>query len=142
MERLPEFIGNHLFLVMLFISILILLLWNVFGSAISGIRQVNPAELTRLINREDAVVVDLRSAEDFSVSHILNAMNIPDADMEKRKNELDKHKEKPLVLYCATGSVSTRIARALGADGFKQVHTLAGGMPSWQNANLPVTKAQ
>ena len=140
MERLPEFVGNHLFLVMLFISILILLLWNVFGAAVSGIRQVNPAELTNLMNREDAVVVDVRSADDFSRSHILNAINIPDKDMQDRKSELDQYKAKPLVLCCATGPSSTRFARLLRQDGFEKVFSLAGGIASWRNANLPLSK--
>ncbi len=140
MERLPEFVANHLFLVMLFISILILLTWNIFGSAISGIRQVNPAELTHLMNRQDAVVVDLRSPEDFLGSHILNAINMPDKDVPERKSELDKYKAQPVVLCCATGSSSARIARLLKMEGFEKVFSLAGGITSWRNANLPLTK--
>ncbi len=140
MERLPEFVANHLFLVMLFISILILLTWNIFGSAISGIRQVNPAELTHLMNRQDAVVVDLRSSEDFLGSHILNAINIPDKDVQERKSELEKYKAQPVVLCCATGSSSSRIARLLKMEGFEKVFSLAGGIASWRNANLPLTK--
>lgn len=141
MEKIPEFIGNHLFLVMLFISILILLLWNIFGAAMSGIRQVDPAGLTRLVNREEAVLVDVRSAEDYAQRHILNALNIPDAELENRKDELDKYREKPVILYCATGSSSSRMARALAASGFKQVYALKNGLTSWQNANLPLIKA-
>ena len=140
MERLPEFVANHLFLVMLFISILILLMWNIFGTAVTGIRQVNPAKLTQLMNREDAIVVDLRSADDYSANHILNAISIPDSDIQDRKGELDKHKANPVVLCCATGSTSARIARVLKMDGFEKVFSLAGGIASWRNANLPLTK--
>ncbi len=140
MERLPEFIGNHLFLVSLFVSLLMLLLWNLYGGVLSGVKQIIPAELTRLINRENAVLVDLRATTEFGNSHILNAVNIPDAEIQSRKNELDKHKKQAVIFYCASGSISARVARTLSAQGFEQVYCLKGGLPSWQNANLPLTK--
>lgn len=140
MEQLAEFIGNHLFLVSLFISLLMLLIWNIFGGTLSGVRQVNPAELTRLINRENALVVDLRSSDDFSGQHILHARNIPAADLESREKELEKYKTQALVVYCANGSTSARAARRLLARGFAQVYCLKGGLPSWQGANLPLTR--
>ncbi len=140
MERLLEFIGNHLFLVSLFISLLMLLIWNLYGGALSGVKQIIPAELTRLINRESAVVVDVRPAAEFGGSHILNAVNLPDAEIENRKKELDKYKKQALVFYCGSGSISARVARTLSTQGFEQVYCLKGGLPSWQNANLPLTR--
>jgi len=140
MERLPEFIGNHLFLVSLFVSLLILLLWNLFGGALSGVKQIIPAELTRLVNREDAVLIDLRPASEFTANHILGALNIPEAELGARKADLDKHKKDALVFYCSSGMISTKVARSMPAQGFEQVYCLKGGLPSWQNANLPLTK--
>lgn len=140
MERLPEFISNHLFLVSLFVSLLMLLLWNVFGGTLSGVKQVLPAELTRLVNRENAVLVDLRPAADFETSHILGALNIPHGELEDRQKELEKYNTQPLVFYCASGAVSARISRTFLSRGFEQVHCLKGGLPSWQNANLPLTR--
>ena len=73
-------------------------------------------------------------------SHILNAINMPDKDVPERKSELDKYKAQPVVLCCATGSSSARIARLLKMEGFEKVFSLAGGITSWRNANLPLTK--
>jgi rhodanese-related sulfurtransferase len=140
MERLPEFISNHLFLVSLFVSLLMLLIWNLYGGAMSGVKQVIPAELTRLINRENAVVVDVRLQEDYKNNHILHAINIPGKDFETDKGKLDKYKKQAVVVYCASGVESARIARSLAALGFEQVYSLKGGLPSWQSANLPLTK--
>ena len=140
MERLPEFISNHLFLVSLLVSVLMLLIWNLYGSVLSGIKQIIPAELTRLINREDAIVVDVRSDAEFGNNHILGALNIPDADFQSRQQELDKHKDKPVIFYCTSGAVSTKLARTLSSQDFENIYILKGGLPSWQNANLPLTK--
>ena len=140
MERLPEFIGNHLFLVSLFVSLLILLLWNIYGGTLSGVKQIVPAELTRLVNHENAVLIDLRAASEFEARHILGARNIPETEMASHEAELDKLKNEALVFYCGSGMVSARIARSLPARGFERVYCLKGGLPSWQNANLPLTK--
>ncbi|MCK5499243.1 MAG: rhodanese-like domain-containing protein, partial [Gammaproteobacteria bacterium] len=77
MEKLPEFIANHLFLVSLLVAISSFLLWNIFAGSI-GATQVLPAEVTRLINHENAEVLDLRSAEEFEKGHIPGAVNIPE----------------------------------------------------------------
>ena len=95
MERLPEFIANHLLLVSLFVAILALLLWNIFGSSVSGLSKIGPAEVTRLMNHEKALLLDLRTAADFTTGHILSARNIPAAELEGRQKELQKHKKKP-----------------------------------------------
>lgn len=142
MERIPEFIGNHLFLVTLFVAILALLLWNLFGSALTGVIQVEPAEATRMINREGAVVLDVRPAEEFQAGHVLNAVNIPEPELATRREELDKHKDRPLIAYCANGAASTRAVSQLKAGGFEKPYCLRGGLSAWRSAGLPVTRAQ
>ncbi len=140
MERLPEFIANHLFLVSLLIALLMLLAWNLFGDNMSGMRLLPPVEVTRLINHEHAVLVDVRTQEDFTQGHIINAINIPQADLEARQTELDKYREKPLVLYCQTGTVSGRMSRALKHQGFSNVSVLKGGVQAWKSAGMPLAR--
>jgi rhodanese-related sulfurtransferase len=140
MENIPEFIGNHLFLVTLLIAVICLLIWNIFGDSMSGIRQVSPAELTRLINRENAVVVDIRAAGDFLNGHIIHALNIPEAEIKSRLKELEKHREKTVVVCCNTGTLSSRGVRLLKAEGFDNILALKGGLSAWQNAGLPLTR--
>ena len=141
MEKLPEFIANHLFLVSLFVAISSLLFWNIFFSAM-GASQIVPAEVTRLINHEDAELLDIRSAKDFEKGHIINAFNIDMATLGDREKELDKYKDKTIVICCAQGPESIRVARSLKMKGFEKLYSLKGGISAWQNANLPLTKGK
>ncbi len=140
MEKLPEFIANHLFLSMLFIAILSMLLWNLFGSAMTGIQQIPAAEVTRLMNHEKGLVLDVRSVDEYASGHILNAINIPDKAITQEQKKLQKHKQLPVITYCNSGTVSTRSARTLKMQGFEKVYCLSGGLRAWQVANLPITK--
>ena len=140
MERLPEFIANHLLLVSLFIAILALLLWNIFGSSVSGLSKIGPAEVTRLMNHEKALLLDLRTAADFTTGHILSARNIPAAELEGRQKELQKHKKNPIILCCTRDSDGIKAGRILKFAGYEKLYSLKGGLESWRNANLPVTR--
>ena len=141
MEKLPEFIANHLFLVSLFVAISSLLFWNIFFSAM-GASQIVPAEVTSLINHEDAELLDVRSAKDFEKGHIINAVNIDMATLGDREKELNKYKDKTVVICCAQGQESIRVARNLKTKGFEKLYSLKGGISAWQNANLPLTKGK
>lgn len=140
MEKLPEFIANHLWLVSLFVAILALLLWNIFGSAMSGLAQVGPAEVTRLMNHEKALLLDLRTNADYSSGHILSARNIPVAELEGRQKELQKYKSGPIILCCNRDSDGVKAGRVLKFAGFEKIYSLKGGLEAWRNANLPVTR--
>jgi rhodanese-related sulfurtransferase len=140
MENLPEFISNHLFLASLFFALLGMLLWNLFGSAASGIPQVSPQELTRMMNQDNAIVLDVRSEEDFNTGHILNAKNIPEKEIDSKDKEIDKFKDKPVIAYCSMGTVSPKVARLLKTKQIENIYILKGGLQSWTSANLPVTR--
>ena len=140
MERLPEFVANHLFLFSLLIAILTLLMWNFYGDMLSGLKMLMPDEVTRLINREDARVVDVRSQKEFENGHIIDAINISVDQLAGQLNKLKKFKDKGIIFCCASGSDSAKEARKLMNEGFEKVYCLKGGILSWQNANLPLTK--
>ncbi len=141
MERLPEFIANHLFLFSLLVAIASLLLWNIFAGAL-GASQIVSVEVTRLINHEDAKILDIRSAEEFEKGHIINAINFDVKTLSEREKELEKYKNKTVVICCGQGQESTRIARSLKIKGFEKLYSLKGGISAWQNANLPLTKGK
>ena len=140
MERLPEFVGNHLFLFSLLVSILMLLIWNLYGDMLSGAKLLLPEEVTRLINREDAKVVDLRAQKEFEKGHIIDAINISADQLSGQLDKLKKHKDNGIIFCCGTGAVSTKEARKLMNEGYEKVFSLKGGILSWQSANLPLTK--
>lgn len=142
MERFPEFVANHLFLFSLLLAILTLLLWNLFGDALSGVKMLQPAEVTRLMNNEDAVVLDIRSESDFEGGHIINAMNIPQAQLPEQLDKLKPHKDKGIIFCCASGGVAPKEARKLMNEGYAKVYCLKGGILAWQNASLPLTRGR
>lgn len=116
-----------------------MLLWPLLRLSAGG-PSVNTLEATQLINRDDALIVDLRGAEDYAKGHILGAMNIPLADLARRSGELDKHKSKPLILHCGDGNRASGGVAALRKKGYERVHNLAGGYSAWLQAGLPVEK--
>jgi len=142
MEKLLEFIGNNLFWVTLWLAVLMLLLWNVFSNVIMGINQIEPNELTRLINHEHAAVIDVRLPADFEAGHILDAINIPELELQNRKKELEKLRKKPVIVYCQNGTNSTRFVRLLKADGFPNVSCLKNGLVTWTKAGMPLSRGK
>lgn len=142
MEHLPEFIGNHLLLVTLTIAVFVLLVWNLVKDNLAGVKQLSPAESTRLINREHATVLDISSSQDFAGGHIIDARNIPHTELANHAKDLAKLKQKPVIICCPTGTTAVRVARDLRNRGFEQVYILKGGLQAWQGANLPLSKGQ
>jgi len=134
-----EFISKNIFLVMIAAISGGMLLWPLLRKGAGG-PWVNTLQATQLMNREDAVVVDLRPAADFAKGHILGARSIPLADLGKRAAELDKHKAKPVIVYCNVGNSSGASVALLRRNSFANVVNLAGGYAAWQQAGLPVEK--
>jgi rhodanese-related sulfurtransferase len=116
-----------------------MLVWPLVRKGTGG-PSVNTLQATQLMNREDALVIDLRPAADFAKGHILGAKNLPLAELEKRAGELDKHKAKPVILHCADGNRAGDGAALLRKHGFASVVNLSGGYAAWQQAGLPVEK--
>ena len=140
MEKLIEFAGNHLVLVSLLAAITAMLIWNLLGGAVSGIKQLTPAEVTRLMNRDDAILLDIRNGNDYKKGHIINSISLPNTELAERLESLEKHKQKAVIAYCEHGNTSDKAARTLKTSGFENVYSLKGGVTAWRNANLPLTK--
>jgi rhodanese-related sulfurtransferase len=138
MDRLLEFVINHYILVSAFF-----ILWAVFFSLESkrGGQTVSPQQATNMVNREDARVVDLRDADEFRQGHVAGSINIPMSQFAERIAELDKFKEKPVILVCKMGTSASLAGRQLRARGFDKVARMQGGIQGWRADNLPVVKA-
>jgi rhodanese-related sulfurtransferase len=101
---------------------------------------VTPAQATHLINREDALVVDVRDPGEYGAGHILGAKSMPVARIEEGPAELAKRKEKPIIVYCDGSERSAKAVASLKKQGFTRVVNLSGGLKGWQQAGLPVEK--
>ena len=139
MPQLLEFFHNHTLLFAAAGAILVLLIANEMTASLFGEVRINAPDAVRLINDRDAVIVDLRPAAEFKRGHLLNAINLPFAKIDERVSELGKDKGKPVLLYCALGSMASQAALKLKKHGFTEVYPLKGGLNAWTGANLPVT---
>ena len=140
MERIPEFVANHLFLFALLVSILMLLVWNLWGAVMSGLTPLTPRESVRKINHEGAVLVDIRKPDSYSQGHILGATNIPPESIGTRQQEVAKYQAQDVILCCEHGNDSLRAARLFRAQGLNRLFFIKGGLQAWRNANLPLVK--
>lgn len=134
-----DFIKNNLMLIAAAAVSGTMLLWPYLRRG-SGGPWVSTLQATQLINREDALVLDVREVTEYAAGHMLGAKNVPLAAVEGRAGEFDKHKAKPVIVVCADGSRASKAAAALRAGGFANVVNLSGGLPAWQQAGLPVVK--
>ncbi|EAR09569.1 rhodanese-like domain-containing protein [Reinekea blandensis] len=137
LEQLLEFVLNHWILSLIWVTLLILLIRSE-GSR--GGKAISPTEVTLLINKEDAKVIDIRSKEDFRNGHLPNAINIPSRDVQKRLSEIEAYKDQPIILICKTGTTAGATGSVLAKAGFTKLNKLRGGIMEWQGANLPLVK--
>lgn len=127
----------------LFFALVGILGWLIGGEAmrrLRGVSSVTPVQALQLINHQDAVVLDIRDGADYKSGHIPQAQHIPANDVPKRLNELQKYKDKPIIVCCRTGAIAEGVGGLLKKNGFTAVHSLGGGVGAWQSASLPLTK--
>lgn len=134
------FIQQNIWLVLIALVSGGILVWPLISRRISGVPEVGAMEAVQLMNRKDAVLVDLREPGEFGAGHAPHAKNLPQSQIEARIGELEKWKTKPVILVCQTGSRSHIASARFKKAGFSEVVVLAGGMGAWQQANLPVEK--
>ncbi len=135
MDKLIEFASQHYLLVSSFS--LLLAYFFTLESRRSG-KPVTPQQATNLVNREEGVIVDVRDADEFRQGHIAGSVNIPASEIAERIAELEKYRDKPLILTCKGGPAA---GKALKAKGFTNLMRLQGGIQGWRDEKLPVVKA-
>jgi len=101
---------------------------------------VGPQQAVMLINRKDAVVVDIRDKKEFDAGHIVDSINIPLAKLKQRVSELKKHKDKPVLVVCKLGQHSGDAAKTLEEAGHSEVIRLSGGVTEWKSQSYPLVQ--
>jgi rhodanese-related sulfurtransferase len=137
MERFFEFVIGHPFLVGTFVLLLVLFIRN---ETKRGGNTVTAQQLVDMVNRQNAVVLDIRDKKEFQAGHIVDALNIPYSALESRIEELKKYRERPIVVTCRLGQNAGAAGTLLRKQGFTDVSRLSGGIAEWRNQNLPVVK--
>ncbi|MCB1684760.1 MAG: rhodanese-like domain-containing protein [Pseudomonadales bacterium] len=137
MDQFIEFVTNHPFLIGTFIILLTLFIRN---ETRRGGQSVSVQKLVDMVNRENALVLDVRDKKEFEAGHIVDAVNIPYGALEARLDELARYRERPIVVACRMGQHSGAAGTLLRKKGFVNVSRLTGGIAEWRNQNLPVVK--
>ncbi len=135
-----SFIINNWMLELIIVLSGAMLLWPLVQGRFSKMKEVGTLQATQLINRNNAVLLDVRAANEFAVGHLPNAVNIPLAELGTRGAELAKLTARPVIAYCDRGQRSRAAGSALAKLGFADIYQLTGGLKAWKDAGLPVEK--
>ncbi|MCW8826926.1 MAG: rhodanese-like domain-containing protein [Gammaproteobacteria bacterium] len=138
MDRLLEFSINHWDLVVALIIILMMMFGGGIMRRIRGYKEVVAFDAVALMNRQDAIYVDVREDKEYAEGHVLDSIHIPLGQLINRITELDSYRAQPIIVGCRSGNRSAMGCARLRKQGFEQVYNLKGGILAWQNANLPL----
>jgi rhodanese-related sulfurtransferase len=142
MHKLPQFVGNHLFLVALFAALVIALFITQVMVWLRKYKELTPAGLTHLINRDSPLLIDLSASADFEKMHVPGAKHVAMSQFDPENKDLVKARELPVVVMDKDGRNADGAAQRLVKAGFTRVYTLAGGVLAWQQAQLPTAKGR
>ncbi len=117
-----------------------MLLWPLVSRPFRASHEVSVFEAVQLINRRDALVLDVRASGEYAAGHIANARHMQEAQLADRIKELDKFRSRPIVVSCGAGTRAPGVTGALRKQGFSEVFALRGGIAAWQQASLPLEK--
>lgn len=140
MQKYFDFFIHHWLLTTLMLLIIVAIaVVNVLERMINAAK-VSSDEAVRLINRENALVIDIRNREAFKERHIINSINIPFQANEEFWGKFNQYKTRPIILVCQHGVSVTAVANKLLKNGFAKVVVLNKGIAGWLEANLPTEK--
>jgi rhodanese-related sulfurtransferase len=142
---LPEliaFASRHPYLSLGLAGLTVALVYNEVSGLFRGYKGLQPAGLTALVNRDNALVVDLRPSADFEKGHIPGAKNVQMSQFDPENKQLAAARALPVVLVCKAGQASGDAAKRLRKAGFERVYVLDGGIGAWQQAGLPLAKGR
>jgi rhodanese-related sulfurtransferase len=140
MDQLITFTSNNMMLVVAIVIVSLMLIHSLLGEKLRGYSSVTPAQSTQMINRDDALILDVRENNEYSEGHIINSLHIPLSGLKTRIKDLEKHKSKKVIIACRSGHRSSQACANLKKQGFEQVFNLSGGVMAWESANLPLVK--
>ncbi|PWC19717.1 rhodanese-like domain-containing protein [Brenneria corticis] len=143
MQEIMPFISKHPILSVAWVALLVAVIVLTVKSKFSKVKDVARGEAIQLINKEDAVIVDIRNRDDYRRGHIANAFNLLPTDIKNGSvGELEKHKAQPVIVVCANGLSSREAAGNLLKAGFERVLVLKDGLAGWSGENLPLVRGK
>ena len=127
---------NFIAVTLLLLSLIALIVYE----GRKGGKKLSPGEATRKINKENALVVDLRSSQEFSSGHIAGSINVQEDKLEQHLITKRHSKKTPVVLVCKTGAASKKSGISLIKAGYLDINVVSGGMMTWEGNGMPLSK--
>ena len=143
MDAFIVFLQKNPFNMMLFggaVATGAMLLWPLLMRPFRAGREVSVQQAVQLINRKDALVVDVRDTGEFEAGHLAGARHVPEKQLTERLRELDKFRERPIIVTCRSGTRSGVAVQVLRRHGFNEAVNLGGGIGAWEQAGMPLEK--
>lgn len=135
-----EFFKQNVMLIGLAIGSGLALLLPMVSRSVAGITTLSVTEAVMLMNRKSALVLDVREADEFAQGHLQGARHVPLSQLSTRLKELEKFRDKPVLVVCERGRRANAAAKLLKAQQFTQLNILKGGMLAWTDAKMPSSK--
>lgn len=140
MEEFIDFASRNYHLFIALAVVLALILWTEVRRATKGYKEITPAEAVLLINKEDALVLDVRETNERSQGSIIDAKHVAFSTLSQKIDSIEKDKDKPILVICKMGNQSSQACKLLLKNSYTKVFGLKGGINAWINDQLPVTK--
>ena len=140
MEEYIQFAQRHPILVFGFIALAAYLIWFEFQTWTRKYKVVNAKDAVHVINRDNSLILDVRTQKELATGKIRDARHIELTDLSKHMAELDKYKQAPILVYCQMGNRSGHACNELSRKGFEEVYSMQGGLSAWESENLPLTQ--
>lgn len=140
-QQVQLFASNHSIMVIAWIALFIAVIINIYKGATSKFKVVDHAQATMLVNSQDAVILDVRSDDEFRKGHIINSVHILPNEIKTAKTQsIEKYKTRAVIITDNNGLIAQGLANALSKQGFSKVYALKDGIMGWRGANLPLVK--
>lgn len=134
------FVQENIFLFVILILLIALFVSNEVTLFTRKYKVAAPRQAIDMINRESALVLDVRDAADFKKGSIVNSRNVPMSQLESKLSSLEDNSDNPIIVVCNMGQSSGRAATTMAKQGFKQVFVLKGGLEGWKAEGLPLSR--
>ena len=140
MEEYISFASKHYLLFIALGAIIALIVITELRRFTQGYKELTPAEAVMMINKEDALILDIREANDRKQGSIIGAKHIALSTLPKKVNNLSENKDRPILVFCKMGNLSSKACKLLLKNNYTKVFGLKGGINAWINEQLPITK--
>ncbi|MBK4714363.1 MULTISPECIES: rhodanese-like domain-containing protein [Tenebrionibacter/Tenebrionicola group] len=143
MQEIMQFVGRHPILSIAWVALLAAVIYTTFKGMTSKVKVITRGEATRLINKEEAIVIDVRQRDEFRKGHISGAQNFPLSDIKNNNfGELEKHKNRPIIVVDANGMSAQEPGNMLYKAGFEHIFVMKEGVAGWNSENLPLVRGK